>query len=190
MNKSENVSYLGLLQPLPIPNQVWEDISMDFIEGLPQSRRKDTIFVVVDRLTKYSHFITLTHPFSSMDVAQAFLDKVYKLHGLPKTIVIDRDQLFLSRFWQKLFKVMEWWYNTTPYSSIGMSPLEALYGITLRKFNLPDDGEGTSVATVREFFTKWNILNKILKEALTHAQKRYKMYADKNRTEREFDVGD
>ncbi|GKA15839.1 reverse transcriptase [Tanacetum coccineum] len=71
-----------------------------------------------------------------------------------------------------------------------MSPFKALYGITPRQFNLPDDEEGTSVAAVGEFFTKRNILNKILKEALTHAQNRYKMYADKNRTEREFDVGD
>lgn len=89
MNKSESVSYLGLLQPLPIPNQVWEDISMDFIEGLSRSRGKDTILVVVDQFSKYSHFIALTHPFSSMDVAQAFLDNVYKYHGLPKTIVSD-----------------------------------------------------------------------------------------------------
>lgn len=70
-----------------------------------------------------------------------------------------------------------------------MSRFEALYGLTPRQLNLPDR-EGTSVAVVGEFFKSRDIMNKILKEALTHAQNRYKLYAHKNRTEREFEQGD
>lgn len=97
--KHENVALPGLLQPLPIPDTIFTDISMDFIGGLPKVKGKDTIFVVVDRLTKYAHFMVLGHPFSAKDVAQVFLDNVYKLHGCPTSIISDRDPVFLSSFW-------------------------------------------------------------------------------------------
>lgn len=101
--KSGNSFPGGLLQPLPIPTQIWEDISMDFIDGLPKSDGKDSILVVVDRLTKMGHFVPLAHPYSATTVAQLFLATVYKLHGLPKTIVTNRDKLFTSNFWKELF---------------------------------------------------------------------------------------
>lgn len=71
--KYEPAAPAGLLQPLPIPSQAWQHISIDFIEQLPKSRGKDTILVVVRRLTKYGHFIPLAHPFSTATVAKAFL---------------------------------------------------------------------------------------------------------------------
>ncbi|XP_026383549.1 uncharacterized protein LOC113279048 [Papaver somniferum] len=94
----------GLLQPLPIPDAAWQHISMDFIEGFPLSNRKSVILVVVDRLTRYSHFIALSHPFTTASVAKEFMHHVFKIHGLPSSIVSDRDKIFISQFWQELFK--------------------------------------------------------------------------------------
>ena len=95
----------GLLQPVQLPQEVWKDVSMDFIEGLPKSFGKEVIFVVVDRFSKYAHFISLSHPYIAIDVAQAYLDHVFKLHGWPQSIISDRDKVFLSEFWQALLSI-------------------------------------------------------------------------------------
>ena len=77
---------------------------MDFIEGLPVLESANAILVVVDKFSKFAHFIALKHPFTAQSVAQLFLDNVYRLHGLPKSIISDRDKIFASLFWQSLFK--------------------------------------------------------------------------------------
>nr|GEU50102.1 retrotransposable element Tf2 [Tanacetum cinerariifolium] len=105
--KPELVPYPGLLQPLPIPTSVWAEISMDFIDGLPMSKGRTVIMVIVDRLSKYSHFISLTHPYTTIQVAQSFLDTIYRLHGLPKIIVSDKDAVFMNRFWKELFSLLQ-----------------------------------------------------------------------------------
>lgn len=101
--KSDHSVYPGLLQPLSVPDTIWSDVSMDFIDGLPLSAGKEVIMVVVDRLSKATHFIALFHPYSAMSVAQAYLDNVYKLHGCPNSIVSDRDKVFTSEFWREFF---------------------------------------------------------------------------------------
>jgi hypothetical protein len=104
--KPEHIATPSLLQPLPIPIAAWSSIGMNFISGLPKSDGKNIIMVVVDRLTKYSHFIPLSHPYTVTDVAQAFFDNIYKLHGLLTSIVSDRDPVFTSSFWQELMKLL------------------------------------------------------------------------------------
>jgi hypothetical protein len=103
--KGETVKSLGTLQLLPIPPAIWWDISMDFIVGLPKSRNKPVIMVVVDHLSKYAHFCALQHPFTVAIVAQLFMDQVFKLHDMPHFIVYDRDTNFTNNFWQELFKL-------------------------------------------------------------------------------------
>ena len=96
--KHETCFPARLLQPLPISERPWLDVSMDFIEGLPKSHLKSVVFVVVDRLTKYVHFVPLSHPYTATKVAILYLQFVFKLHGMPSTIVSDRDLVFTSLF--------------------------------------------------------------------------------------------
>jgi hypothetical protein len=98
-NKVETIKTPGILQALSIPSQHWEEVSMDFITGLPKSEGKSVIMVIVDILTKYSHFCALSHPFKSNTMATTFMEKVQKLHGSPNIIVSDRDPIFTIHFW-------------------------------------------------------------------------------------------
>ncbi|KAJ1377421.1 Ribonuclease H-like superfamily [Sesbania bispinosa] len=103
--KSCQTNPSGLLTPLSIPHQVWEDVAMDFITGLPLSKGFSVIFVVIDRLSKFAHFAPLRSTFTTPQVAEVFLNTVVKLHGIPSSIVSDRDKTFTSSFWRHLFKL-------------------------------------------------------------------------------------
>lgn len=99
--KGENVASPGLVHPLPIPTRIWIDISVDFVDSLPKSQGKEVILVVVDQLRKYPHFLAVAHVYTAQEVAQLFLDNIYRLHGMPSSIVSDRDPIFTSKFWQE-----------------------------------------------------------------------------------------
>nr|DAD38797.1 TPA_asm: hypothetical protein HUJ06_013119 [Nelumbo nucifera] len=201
--KYDASAYPGFLQPLPILATVWSSISMDFIEGLP-SFWKDVIFVGVDRLSKATHFMALRHPYTALQVAQVYLNEVFKLHGLLDSIVSDCDPVFLSDFWNELFKfqsvdllrssayypqtdgqtevvnrclnwlpLAEWWYNTIFHSSAQATPYEIVYG------QPPPLYLQQREATL-----------KTLKFHLQRAQNRMLQLANKNRSEREFQIGD
>jgi hypothetical protein len=82
---------------------VWTDIAMDFIEGFPRVNGKSVILTVVDRFSKYAHFIPLGHPYTVTSVARAFFIIIVRLHGMPSSIVSDCDPVFTSKFLQELF---------------------------------------------------------------------------------------
>jgi hypothetical protein len=226
----------GLLQPLPIPHGAWQEWTMDFVEGLPASEGYNSILVVVDRYTKYAHFIPLKHPFTAHTVARAVLDNVIKLHGFPKSVVSDRDRVFTSAFCKELFTMFDtkllrstayhpqtdgqservnqclemylrcsvqespkrwksWlplaeiWYNTSYHTALGCSPFKALYGYEHDSgMVLPVDATLSSEAV--ESIKEHNTHMLLLKEHLLKAQNRMKLQADRQRSDRSFQVGD
>jgi hypothetical protein len=101
--KASHLKSASVLQPLTIPFWKWDDISMDFIVGLHlTAREKDSIWVIVDRLTKTAHFIVVHTTYSIQDYAELYIDQIVRLHGIPKTIVSNQGTQFVARFWEQL----------------------------------------------------------------------------------------
>ncbi|KAL4582831.1 hypothetical protein LXL04_007392 [Taraxacum kok-saghyz] len=178
----------GLLQPLPIPSSVWSDISMDFITHLPSSNGKTTIWVIVDRFSKYAHFIALPSQFGVMTLATLFMHHVYRLHGLPNSIVSDRDPIFLSSFWKEIFKLMgtKLRYST---ASIKMPPFQALYGCPAPDLNRYEDENSTTVS-IEATLQEQQCIRSLHKDNLNRAQQRMASLANSHRRDKEFAVGD
>nr|GEV42412.1 retrotransposon-related protein [Tanacetum cinerariifolium] len=195
--------YPGLLQPLPTPTQVWHDISMDFVDSLPLSQGKSTILVIVDRLSKYVYFFAVTHLYTTKTITQLFLDNIYRLHGLPKTIVNDRDKVFISLFWQSLFKMLQVQLKmSTAYHPqtngqtelvnkclecylrcmIEESPKDWTLWLPLAKYCIVELVERTLQAREKAI--------SVLQFNLKKAQDRMKSQADKHRSDKEFTVLD
>ncbi|KAK1680723.1 hypothetical protein QYE76_041571 [Lolium multiflorum] len=172
--KAEHQRPAGLLQPLQIPEWKWDSVGMDFITGLPKSSKgNDSIWVVVDRLTKVAHFIPVKTTYQGPRLAELYISRIVSLHGTPKSIVSDR----------------EFSYNNSYQASLQMAPFEALYG---RKCHTPlnwsEVGESQVFGpdVLREAEEK---VHKI-REYLKTAQSRQKSYADKRRREMTFEIGD
>lgn len=101
--KVEHQRPAGKLQSLTLPEWKWEHITMDFVSGLPRTRAgHDTVWVIVDRLTKSAHFIATKKTFALDKLAQLYVREIIRLHGAPVSIVSDRDPRFVSRFWNSL----------------------------------------------------------------------------------------
>jgi hypothetical protein len=101
--KASHLKVSGTLQPLPIPSWKWEDISVDFIIGLPNTSQKhDSIWVIIDRLTKVAHFLPVHTTYTTKKYAKIYLEQIIRLHGALKTIISDRGAQFIACFWEQL----------------------------------------------------------------------------------------
>ncbi|XP_047326921.1 uncharacterized protein LOC124930637 [Impatiens glandulifera] len=235
--KIEHQKPAGLLCPLPIPVSKWDDISMDFVVGLPVTLRKmNAIWVIVDRLTKSAHFLPVKTTFTMTQYAELYLQEIVRLHGVPARIVSDRDPRFTSHFWESLHKglgtklafstafhpqtdgqserviqiledllraclidyggnweprlpLIEFAYNNSFQTSIGMAPFEALYGKKCRT-PLHWDEVGERVVIGPELVANTVALVSKIRERLLTAQSRQKSYADKKRRDLKFERGD
>ncbi|XP_026390907.1 uncharacterized protein LOC113286531 [Papaver somniferum] len=174
-NKHENTLPAGLLQPLPIPDQAWKHISMEFIEGLYKNEHKDVILLGTNlKLT------TAYHPQTDGQTKRvnACLENYLRcMSG------------FEPKKWFSWMALAEWWYNTSYHTSIKMYPFKDLYGYDAPHLAFPTTIT-TYVVAVEEYLAHRNAMLDILKDSLFVAQARMIFFADQKRTERSFEVGD
>ena len=233
--KAEHQVPSGLLQPIRIPEWKWDRITMDFVVGLPLTGRKhDSVWVVVDRLTKSAHFLPVRTDYSLDKLAELYIKEIVRLHGIPVSIISDRDPRFTLRFWGKLQEAMgtrlnfsttfhpqtdgqskrviqiledmlrscaidyegswdrhiplvEFVYNNSFQSSIGMAPYEALYG---RKCRTPLCWKELSERKVigPDLIQEEKV--KMIRERLKVATDRQKSYTDMKRKDIRYEVGE
>nr|GFC80915.1 retrotransposable element Tf2 [Tanacetum cinerariifolium] len=185
----------GLLQPLDIPVWKWDEISMDFVTGLPQTqRRHDAIWVVVDLLTKSAHFLPIRKDYSVSKLAEIFQQEIVRLHGTSSAIVSDRDPCFMSRFWKGLQKA---WGTRLKFSTAFHPQTDGQTERTIQtledmKCRAPIcwDQIGERVIEGPEMIEVTNKKVTVAKEKLKEARTRQKSYADKHRKSLEFQSGD
>ena len=105
--KAEHQRLSGLLKPLTIPEWKWEHICMDFVLGLPRTQKRyNSIWVIIDRLTKSAHFLPLKRTLNMDQYAELYISEIVRLHGVPLSIVSDRDLKFIYTFWKSLHKAI------------------------------------------------------------------------------------
>lgn len=227
----------GLLQPLDIPVWKWDRVSMDFIDSLSRSRLgHDSLWVIVDRLTKSAHFILVRSNRTIPLLAKLYVKGIIKLHRVPTSIVSDRDPLFTSGFWKGLQKALgtklnfstayhpqadgqiervnqtledllracvldfggswedhtstvEFSYNNSFQSSIGMAPFEALYGRPCRSYFCWLEA-GEKLILDPDFIRGSTEKIDLIRHRMIEIQSRQKSYADNRRRNLEFSMGD
>ncbi|GJW81734.1 putative reverse transcriptase domain-containing protein [Tanacetum coccineum] len=196
----------GLLQQPEILEWKWEGIAMDFVTKLPRtSSGYDTIWVIVDRLTKSAHFLPMREDYKMERLARLYLNEIVDRHGVPISIIYDRDSRFTLRFWQSMQEALgtmldmsnayhpqtdvKFSYNNSYHSSVRCAPFEALCG---RKCRLPimwdevREGQLIGPKLLQETTKKISQI----KDRLKAARDCQKSYVDKRREPLEFSVGD
>ncbi|GJX26978.1 putative reverse transcriptase domain-containing protein [Tanacetum coccineum] len=187
--KAEHQRSSGLLQQPEIPIWKWEGIVMDFVTKLPRtSSGHDTIWVIVDRLTKSAHFLPMREDYKMERLARLYLNEIVDRHGVPISIISDRDS-HLGGSWDVHLPLVEFSYNNSCHSSVRCAPFEALYGRKCRSRIMWDEvGEGQLIGPELVQETTKKISQ--IKDRLKAARNRQKSYADKKRKPLEFSVGD
>ncbi|WRX24310.1 Reverse transcriptase domain - like 10 [Theobroma cacao] len=218
--KAEHQKSSGTLQPLSIPKWKWEHVTIDFVLGLSRTESgKDVIWVIVDRLTKSTHFLAIHSTYSIEKLAKLYIDEIVKLHGVPvstdaletklrfstafhsqtdgqseRTIQTLKDMLqacvidFIGSCDRHL-PLVEFAYNNSFQSSIGMAPYEALYGRKCRTPLCWDEVGERKLFNVK-LIDLTNDKVKVIRERLNIAQDRQKNYFDRRRKDLEFEVDD
>ncbi|GKC17485.1 putative reverse transcriptase domain-containing protein [Tanacetum coccineum] len=210
-NKAEHQKPSGFLQQPENPEWKWEKITMDFVTKLPKSSsRHDTIWVVVDRLTKLAHFLPICEDYKTEKLARIYINEIVARHGVLVSIILDRDGRFASHLWQALqealdmlracvmdfggswdthLQLVEFSYNNSYHVSIKCAAFEALYGRKCRSLVIwTEVGESQLIGPEIMQETTEKIVQ--IKERLKMARSRQKSYSDKRRKPLEFQVGD
>ncbi|GKE86456.1 putative reverse transcriptase domain-containing protein [Tanacetum coccineum] len=172
----------GLLQQPEIPEWKWDKITMDFITKLPRSKSgHDMIWVIVDRLTKSAHFLAIREDYSTEKLAKIYVDEIVARHGVPVSIISDRDGRFTSRCWQTVQKALG---TRLDMSTAYLSP----NGWTKSPILWAKIEESSLIGP--ELVQEMTDKVMLIKEKLKAARDRQRSYADNRRKQLEFEVGD
>src|SRR6266542_3373733 len=188
--KAEHQRPAGLLQPLKVPEWKWEEISMDFVVGLPRTQSGyDSIWVIVDRLTKVAHFIPVKESYQGPKLAELYMTRIVCLHGVPKKIVSDRGTQFTSRFWERLHDSLDTQLNFSsayhPQTDGQTERVNQILEDMLRACALKNGQSWDKNLPYAEFS-----YNNSYQDSLKTAQSRQKSYSDNRRRELTFNKGD
>nr|GEX89052.1 reverse transcriptase domain-containing protein [Tanacetum cinerariifolium] len=196
--KAEHQSLSGLLQQPKIPEWKWEGIAVDFVTKLPwTSSGHDTIWVIVDRLTKSAHFLSMRGDYKIDRLAGLYLNEIVARHDVPISIISNRDSQFTLRFWQSILRgswdvhlpLVEFSYNDSYHSSMRCTPFKALYGrkcLSLIMWAEVGEVQLLGPKLVQETTKKISQI----KDRLKATRDRQKSYAGKRRKPLELSVGD
>ena len=118
--KSDNRKKASALQPIPLPKRAWQQITTNLVTDLLELEGKTAIAVFVDRLTKMMQFFPCTKEITATEYARLFINQVFRLHGMPEVIILDRDPRFMSKFWEEMFALLrtDLWFSTTFHPEI------------------------------------------------------------------------